>query len=335
MTFRPVSAARRLMAGMALLSLVASCAALPPVAGMAPGSTAATSTSPDDASLVGQAAADVLQADRELDDYTYLALRALAARSYTVAQAGMPIGGGMLGGGMMAGGAPGSGMMAPGAGIAMMRPDRAMRDRLGQRHGGMMARGQARHAGMTAIADAMAKALEAATWTDNGDGTRTRVVAFTVAADQPAGMPGRDVRMTLTVDTETGALLASKHEATMTFASGARRAMTRDLAVQADGAYKVAMTMTDTEPDASARKTSWNATIAADGTRTGSGTTVWTAADGRVLRTVEHDLAGTFDLPRLDCRMAGLGPLASVSLPWDGAVQQRLRDRTTGALAPV
>ena len=330
MTIRALSIARRLIAGMALLPLVTSCAALPPMAGMQPASAMATTTSSDDASLAGQAAADALQADRELDDYQYLALRALVNRGYRVAQAGAPMGGGMMGGGV-----PGSGMMSPGVGLAMTRPDRAMRDRLAHRHGAMLARGQGRHAGMAAAADAMAKALEASAWTDSGDGTRTRVVAFTVAADQLAGTPGRELHVSLTVDTETGALLASRHVTTMTFASGARRAMSRDVAVQADGAYQIAMTMTDTEPDAAARKTTWNATIAADGTRTGTGTTVWTAASGQVLRTVEHDLAGTFDMPRLDCRMAGLGPLASASLPWDGAVQLRVRDRTTGALEPV
>lgn len=314
----------------------------PPPAG-APTASPAAAVS-DDVAAAGQAAADALRADRELDDFTYMAIRRLSAGAYTLAQAGA--GGGTGGGagtgmgGMGAGAGAGLGGMGggvgagTGAGLMMGRPDRATRLGLGERHAAMMTRAQARQDAMGAVAAAIAAALEAATWTDNGDGTRTRVVAFTVPADQATGAPSRDVRMTLTIDAETGVLVASKHEATLTFASGVRRELTRELAVQADGAYQVAMTMIDTEPDGATRTTTWSVTIAVDGSRSGSGTTVWKDGNGTILRTVEHDLAGTYDLPRLDCRMTGLGALASVSLPWDGAIQASLRDRTSGALVP-
>lgn len=132
--------------------------------------------------------------------------------------------------------------------------------------------------------------------TEPADGTEYKsfelAVNKTVTANGKTSSFSRAITMKRVRNIETKDLVSSNIEFMQTLPGGLTRASTRSKVLNADGTYSVEFNSTVTFPNGGTRVAQWSKTIAVDGTVTGTGTIVWTKADGTV-KTVTITLNGT------------------------------------------
>jgi 5-hydroxyisourate hydrolase-like protein (transthyretin family) len=179
--------------------------------------------------------------------------------------------------------------------------------------------------------DAIGKAAKAAQWVDNGDGTETKAMSFSVEKTVNGQTSSRSVKMERTRKTDDKTLV-SAHSEFSTSHNGVTRTVVRDKALQEDGSYKVTFHSEMTFKDGSKRVADWNKTISADGAVSGTGTIVWT---GKMTKTVTIKFGGTEEAETATAADPTTGTTSNVTTTVEGGATAEVTDPATGATTNV
>ncbi len=144
------------------------------------------------------------------------------------------------------------------------------------------------------------RAFRAVPWSDNGDGTQTKAIDYSMEVKAGGKTFARQVKGTITVDAETKALITAQGEFTQQMPNGASLTASSDKTLQADGAYLVKRTSLTTLKDGTTRAADATRTIDTDGHFAGTGTITWKNAAGAVIATKTWTFGGNEDTADLD-----------------------------------
>lgn len=178
-------------------------------------------------------------------------------------------------------------------------------------------------------------AMSKANWVDNGDGTATRTLDFSVTKTLNGKTFERSSKIVRTRRIEGKVLLLATAEFSQALPGGLTRTSTRSKALNADGTYSIEFKSVITLPNGSTRVASWEKTVGVEGGVTGTGTIIWTAADGTVKKTVTISLSGDEDTPKADCEDTATGGEAKVTVAEDGSIEATIGDDEAGTAEEV
>lgn len=139
------------------------------------------------------------------------------------------------------------------------------------------------------------KAFKAVPWVDNGDGTKTKSVDYTMDVAANGKTFSRHVAGTITINAETKALILATGELSQQLPSGATLTASSEKALQADGSYLAKRQSVTTLAGGTSRTAEATRTIDTDGGVTGTGTITWKNAAGEVISTKTWTFAGNED----------------------------------------
>jgi hypothetical protein len=284
-----------------------------------------------------QTTAQAMAEEREMEHYGYLADEAEPA-GYNVMMVGQP----KPKDGEMAITAETKAEAGKGAKAEAGKGGKARVDFKGKLKAEVKAKLDTRHAKLKAKAkgqldklkdekDAINKAAKAAQWVDNGDGTETKAMSFSVEKTVNGQTSSRSIKMERTrkADDKT---LVSAHSEFSTSHNGVTRTVVRDKALQEDGSYVVTFHSEMTFKDGSKRVADWNKTITADGAVSGTGTIVWT---GKTTKTVTIKFGGTEEAETATAADPTTGTTSNVTTTVEGGATAAVTDPTTGATTNV
>ena len=139
------------------------------------------------------------------------------------------------------------------------------------------------------------KAFKAVPWVDNGDGTQTKAVDYTVSVAASGKTFSRHLKGTITVNAETKALILATGELSQQRPGGASLTASSEKALQPDGGYLVTRSSVTTLKNGTSRTAAATRTIDLAGDIVGSGTITWKDAAGGVISTKSWTFTGNED----------------------------------------
>ncbi|HEY9724332.1 MAG TPA: hypothetical protein V6D47_20185 [Oscillatoriaceae cyanobacterium] len=154
---------------------------------------------------------------------------------------------------------------------------------------------QTRLGKLTEAHTGISKALQGAKWTDNGDGTESLHLTFSVSQTVNGATLQRSVDSTRTRNTSDQTIVEVKDTFTESLSNGQKRTAMRDKLLNQDGTYTVTFHSELSLPNGDNRVADLSETIAADGTVTGNGTVNWTQANGVPFQTAPVTVSGDED----------------------------------------
>jgi hypothetical protein len=305
------------MLGLMLSATVAMAAMVgcqsPASMGTAPGQTATTqqqATAQD-----SQATAQAMGEERETDNYGYLADDAEAASAgYAVFAAGGPK-------------APTGKGGVKAAVKTRLKAD--VKAKVDARRATLKAKAKGALDKLAHEKDKIQKAAKAAAWVDNGDGTESKTLEFSVEKTVNGQASTRVAKMVRTRTTEDKALVSAHYELTHS-QNGITRSVVRDKVLQEDGSYQVTFHSEMTFKDGSTRVADFSKTITADGAVTGTGTIAWT---GKMTKTVTVTFGGTEEAETATTADPAAGATSTVTTTADGTATATTTDTATGTTA--
>ena len=139
------------------------------------------------------------------------------------------------------------------------------------------------------------KAFKAVPWVDNGDGTKTKSVDYSVNVTVGEKAYARHIAGTITINAETKALILATGELSQAMPNGATHEATSEKALQPDGGYLVTRHSLTTLKGGRTRTADATRTIDVEGAIQGTGTVTWKDAAGATISTKTWSFAGNED----------------------------------------
>lgn len=139
------------------------------------------------------------------------------------------------------------------------------------------------------------QAFKAVPWVDNGDGTKTKAVDYTIDVTVNGKTFARHLTGSITINAETKALILATGELSQQLPGGATLTASSEKALQPDGSYRVTRSSATTLKNGTTRTAAATRSIDLEGGIVGSGTITWQDATGAVISTKSWTFTGNED----------------------------------------